>query len=104
VVIGMDPHKRSATIEVMAGDETVFGTGRFDTDRPGFAAMVIYAKQWPNRVWAMLAGTSPAGFSPTARRSSTVWVPKTPSAQVKRRVDTRGGCRRVDRVAGCQGG
>jgi hypothetical protein len=51
-----------------------------------------------------LAGTSPAGFSPTARRSSTLWVPKTPSAQVKRRVDTRGGCRRVDRVAGCQGG
>lgn len=28
VVIGMDPHKRSATIEVMAGDETVAGGGR----------------------------------------------------------------------------
>jgi transposase len=27
VVIGMDPHKRSATIEVMTGDETVVGTG-----------------------------------------------------------------------------
>lgn len=31
VVIGMDPHKRSATIEVMARDETVVGGGRFDT-------------------------------------------------------------------------
>ena len=35
VVIGMDPHKRSATIEVMARDETVVGDGRFDTDRDG---------------------------------------------------------------------
>jgi transposase len=25
VVIGMDPHKRSATIEVMTGEETVAG-------------------------------------------------------------------------------
>ena len=25
VIIGMDPHKRSATIEVMASDETVRG-------------------------------------------------------------------------------
>jgi hypothetical protein len=27
VVIGMDPHKRTATIEVMAGDEAVAGRG-----------------------------------------------------------------------------
>ena len=53
VVIGMDPHKRSATIEVMAGDETILGTGRFDTDRVGYAAMVRYAQQWPNRLWAI---------------------------------------------------
>jgi len=32
VVIGMDPHKRSVTIEVMSGDESVVGTGRFGTD------------------------------------------------------------------------
>ena len=53
VVIGMDPHKRSATIEVMAPDETILGTSRFSTDRAGFAAMTRYAKQWPNRVWAI---------------------------------------------------
>ncbi|MGW3607398.1 IS110 family transposase [Micromonospora sp. NPDC005161] len=53
VVIGMDPHKRSATIEVMAGDETVIGAGRFDTGRDGYAAMKNYAKQWPHRVWAI---------------------------------------------------
>ena len=28
VIIGMDPHQRSATIEVMTGEETVVGGGR----------------------------------------------------------------------------
>jgi hypothetical protein len=49
----MDPHKRSATIEVMACDETVVGGGRFDTDRDGYTAMRKYASQWPHRVWAI---------------------------------------------------
>jgi transposase len=53
VVIGMDPHKRSATIEVMTGDEAIAGGGRFGTGRDGYAAMKTYAKQWPNRVWAI---------------------------------------------------
>lgn len=42
VVIGMDPHKRSVTIEMMSGDETVLGGGRYGTDEAGFAAMVRY--------------------------------------------------------------
>ncbi|MET8311605.1 IS110 family transposase [Micromonospora sp. NPDC005173] len=37
----------------MAGDETIVGGGRFDTDRDGYTAMRQYAKQWPNRVWAI---------------------------------------------------
>jgi transposase len=53
VVIGMDPHKRSATIEIMSADETIQGAGRFGTDRDGFAAMVGYGRQWPDRVWAI---------------------------------------------------
>ena len=53
VVIGMDPHKRSVTIEVMAGDETVLGGGGFATDRDGFQQMLTCAKAWPNRVWAI---------------------------------------------------
>ena len=40
VVIGMDPHERSATVEMMADHETVLGGGRFDTSQAGFAAMV----------------------------------------------------------------
>ena len=53
VVIGMDPHKRSATIEVMTAEEAVVGGGRFGTDREGYAAMLRYGKQWPDRVWAI---------------------------------------------------
>ena len=53
VVIGMDPHKRSVTIEVMTADEQVLGGGRFGTDGDGFAAMVDYVAQWPERVWAI---------------------------------------------------
>jgi hypothetical protein len=49
----MDPHKRSATIEVMAADETILGGGRYGTDSDGYDAMLRYARQWPNRVWAV---------------------------------------------------
>jgi transposase len=49
----MDPHKRSATIEVMTADEAVLGGGRFATDRDGYAEMRRYAEQWPDRVWAI---------------------------------------------------
>jgi transposase len=57
VVIGMDPHKRSATIEVMGGDETPLGGGRFATSEAGFAAMVGYVNgiqpDPERRVWAV---------------------------------------------------
>jgi transposase len=53
VVIGMDPHKRSMTIEVMTADEEVLGGGRFGTDIDDFAAMVEYVQQWPERIWAI---------------------------------------------------
>ena len=53
VVIGMDPHKRSVTIEVMTSDESVVGTGRFGTDRDGVTALMRYVEVWPERVWAI---------------------------------------------------
>lgn len=52
VVIGMDPHKRSATIEVL--DERVLGGGRFDTDREGYRAMLAAGRAHPDRVWAVV--------------------------------------------------
>lgn len=63
VVIGMDPHKRSVTIEVMTGDEQVLGGRRFGTDVTGFKAMSEFVKQWPDRVWAIEGAAGSAGTS-----------------------------------------
>jgi transposase len=53
VVVGMDPHKRSVSIEVMDADERVLGGGRFATDVVGFRSMLDYLRRWPDRVWAI---------------------------------------------------
>jgi transposase len=53
VFIGVDRHKLSATIEVLA-------TGRFGTDRSGYAAMRKTVSGWPERVWAV-EGSNGAG-------------------------------------------
>lgn len=53
VVIGVDPHKLSATIEIIDGRETQLGSGRFTTDKAGFDAMRNYASRWPDREWAV---------------------------------------------------
>jgi transposase len=53
VVIGVDPHKLSATIEVVDEKERRLGQGRFTTDKAGYAAMLKYAKAWQERVWAV---------------------------------------------------
>lgn len=66
VVIGVDPHKLSATIEVVDHREKMLGTGRFTTDRTGYAAMRTYVKSWPDRVWAV-EGANGAG-RPLAQR------------------------------------
>src|SRR5437870_11599356 len=36
VIIGMDPHKRSATIEIINEREKILAQGRFGTDRDGY--------------------------------------------------------------------
>ena len=53
VIIGVDPHKLSATIEVVDQHEELLGSGRFSTDQAGYSAMRKYAKTWPDRVWAV---------------------------------------------------
>jgi transposase len=53
VVIGTDPHKRSATIEVRDGREILLATGRFPMDKVGYRRLLGYARQWPDRVWAV---------------------------------------------------
>jgi hypothetical protein len=49
----MDPHKRSATIEVIAGDEAVLAGGRYGTDAAGYRAMLAAVRRWPERTWAI---------------------------------------------------
>lgn len=53
VVIGMDPHKRTVTIEAMAAGEAVLDRGRFTTDVAGFSQMLAFVARWPDRVWAV---------------------------------------------------
>ena len=53
VIIGVDPHKLSATIEVLDDRERVLGQGRFGTDRGGYRQMLAMARRWPERTWAV---------------------------------------------------
>ncbi|MDQ4103442.1 MAG: hypothetical protein M3186_06950 [Actinomycetota bacterium] len=40
VIIGMGPHKRSATIEVIDDRGQVLAAGKYGTDKTGYAEMV----------------------------------------------------------------
>jgi transposase len=53
VVIGVDPHKASVTIEARDTREILRATGTFPTTSAGHAAMVKVARKWPRRVWAV---------------------------------------------------
>jgi transposase len=66
VIIGVDPHRLSATIEVVDQHEKLLGSGRFGTDQAGCTAMGTYVKGWPERVWAV-EGSNGAG-RPLAQR------------------------------------
>jgi transposase len=53
VVIGMDPHERSATMEVLDERELVLAGGRYGTDKAGYVAMLKAGREFPDRVWAI---------------------------------------------------
>jgi transposase len=53
VIIGVDPHKRSATIEVIDQRERVLGKGRFGTDSDGYQRMLAAGREHPDRIWAV---------------------------------------------------
>jgi transposase len=97
VVIGMDPHKRSVTIEVMTSDEKILGHSRFTTDVDGFKAMLAYVATWPNRTWA-IEGCEGIGRHIAqrllAKNESIVDVPAKLSARV--RVFATGQGRKTD--------
>ncbi|WP_410644363.1 IS110 family transposase [Amycolatopsis sp. lyj-346] len=53
MIIGVDPHKRSATIEIIDEREHVLYTGRFGTDQDGYCRMLAAGRRHPQRVWAV---------------------------------------------------
>jgi hypothetical protein len=53
VIIGMDPHKRSATIEIVDERARVLAAGRYATDKTGYAQMLAAGRRYPDRVWAV---------------------------------------------------
>jgi transposase len=57
VIIGVDPHKLSVTIEVVDDDAKVLGKGRYKTDKAGYAALKRYVSRFgegvEDRLWAV---------------------------------------------------
>ena len=48
VIIGVDPHKLSATIEVVDEHERLLGSGRFTTDQAGYSRCGATRRSGPN--------------------------------------------------------
>ena len=49
VIIGVDPHKRSAAIEIINDREQAVGQGRFGTDRDSYKAMLAAGRKHKDR-------------------------------------------------------
>jgi transposase len=97
VIIGMDPHKRSATIEVIDERGNVLVADRYGTGKGGYAQMLTAGRRFGGRVWA-IEGCNGAGRHIAHRLvagSETVLdVPAKLSAQV--RVFATGNGRKTD--------
>jgi transposase len=99
VIIGMDPHKASATIEVIDEHGVVISRGRFGTDREGYKAMLAEGRRQHDRTWAV-EGCRGIGQHIAHRLvhdgEMVLDVPPRLSAQV--RVYARGNGRKTDPV------
>ncbi|WP_433593947.1 IS110 family transposase [Nocardia sp. CA-145437] len=99
VIIGMDPHKRSATIEAIDPTGRVLVTGRYSTDNIGYSEMLAATQQFNDRVWAV-EGCNGIGRHLAHRLvhdgESVIDVPAKLSAQV--RVFATGNGRKTDPV------
>jgi transposase len=97
VIIGGDPHKRSATIEVV--DDRGRAVGRYGTDKTGYAAMLEAGRGYPDRLWA-IEGCNGIGKHVAHRLvhdgETVVDVPAKLSAQA--RVFATGNGRKTDPV------
>ena len=100
VIVGVDPHKKSVTIEAVDEQGRVLATGRFETSTRGYRAMLGYIRrQWPQHRWAV-EGAQGVG-RPLAQRLLTdgetvLDVPAKLAARV--RVFDTGNARKTDAV------
>src|SRR3954453_7572974 len=100
VIVGVDPHTKSVTIEAVDDQGRVLATGRFQTDTRGYRAMLGYVRrQWRHRRWAV-EGAQGVG-RPLAQRlladgETVVDVPAKLAARV--RVFDTGNARKTDAV------
>jgi transposase len=98
VIVGVDPHKRSVTIEAIDEQEKKLATGRFGTHTRDYKAMLGYVcRQWPHHRWA-IEGANGVG-RPLAQRllaegETVVDVPAKLAARV--RVFDTGNARKTD--------
>lgn len=99
VIIGMDPHKRSATVEVITELGEVVTVGKFGTDQSGYADMLSFGRRFPERTWAV-EGCNGVGRHIAHRLvhdgETVLDVPAKLSAQV--RVFATGNGRKTDPV------
>src|SRR4029450_2708219 len=98
VIVGVDPHKRSVTLEVVDDRGTVLATGRFGTQNRDYHTMLGYVRrQWPQHRWAV-EGAQGVG-RPLAQRlladaETVIDVPAKLAARV--RVFDTGNARKTD--------
>ncbi|MFE7803065.1 IS110 family transposase [Nocardia sp. NPDC057440] len=95
----MDPHKRSATIEIIDDIGKVLALGRYGTDKTGYADMLRAGRRFTDRVWA-IEGCNGIGRHIAHRLvhdgETVLDVPAKLSAQV--RVFATGNGRKTDPV------
>ena len=86
VIVGVDPHKKSVTIEAVEEHGQVLATGRFATESSGNRLMLKYARdQWPHRWWAVEGAQGvgrPLAQRLVAQGESVVDVPAKLAARV----------------------
>jgi transposase len=98
VIVGVDPHKKSVTIEAVDERGAVLARGRYGTDTASYRTMVKYVReQWPQHQWAV-EGAQGVG-RPLAQRllaqgEDVVDVPAKLAARV--RVFDTGNARKTD--------
>ncbi|MEU4321170.1 IS110 family transposase [Nocardia fluminea] len=99
VIIGMDPHKHSATVEIIDRTSKILATGRYGTDKTGYAEMLTAARKYADRVWA-IEGCNGIGRHLAHRLvhdgETVIDVPAKLSAQI--RVFATGNGRKTDPV------